>query len=167
MRTIIKQTAILLLLITPFLSNPIFGQGKAKEKLQQKKAEIETERVAFYTTFLNLSPDEATKFWPIYKEYTQKQKEIRKNTMKGVKNLRAKPIDQLTTAEANEMIKAELSMKQALLDLEKEYVGKFQTAISIQKVAKLKQAEGEFKKELIKKAREKKKQRMEQKGPKE
>ena len=81
--------------------------------------------------------------------------------MKSVKSLKDKSAEELTKEEAGDLIKAEFSVKQSLLDLEKEFVVKFQTAISIQKVAKLKQAENQFKKELVKKAREKKKERME------
>ena len=163
-----KWVMLLIVLITSmslstFAQEQGKGKGKVRERLQQKQAEIEAERVVFYNNYLKLSTVEADKFWPLYKEYIQKQRDLKKNTNKKIKSLRGKTSEELTKEESGELIKANFELKQALLDLEKEYVTKFQTAISIQKVAKLKEAESEFKKDLVKKAREKKKERMNKK----
>ncbi|MEI6347541.1 MAG: hypothetical protein WCP69_06310 [Bacteroidota bacterium] len=161
MKALTSKIAVLLFIIGLSTTFSTYGQGRVKERIQQKKAEIEAERITFYNSTLKLSQEESDKFWPIYKDYVQKQKDVRKNAMKSVKSLKDKSAEELTKEEAGDLIKAEFSVKQSLLDLEKEFVVKFQTAISIQKVAKLKQAENQFKKELVKKAREKKKERME------
>lgn len=161
MKALTSKIAVLLFIIGLSTTFSTYGQGRVKERIQQKKAEIEAERITFYNSTLKLSQEESDKFWPIYKDYVQKQKDVRKNAMKSVKSLKDKSAEELTKEEAGDLIKAEFSVKQSLLDLEKEFVVKFQTAISIQKVAKLKQVENQFKKELVKKAREKKKERME------
>jgi hypothetical protein len=138
------------------------GKERLKQKqelLQQKQAEIQTERVTFYNSYLELTPAESDKFWPLYNEYAQKQKELKKNHQKSIKVLRGKSHNQLTKEESNELINSDQTLKQSLLDLEKEYSTKFQTAINIQKVAKLKEAEMQFKKALIKKVRENRKQK--------
>ncbi len=130
-----------------------------QEQLKQKQAEIQAERVAFYNTYLELTPAESDKFWPIYNEYTQKQKELKKDHQKSIKALRGKTHNQLTQKESTELINSDQALKQSLLDLEKEYSTKFQAAINIQKVAKLKEAEMQFKKALIKKVRANRKQK--------
>ncbi len=160
---------VLLLVLLTSINLPLFGQepakgkGKIRERIQQKQAEIEAERVTFYNNYLKLSTAEADKFWPLYKEYMQKQRDLKRNSNKKIKALKGKSAEELTKEESSELIKVHFELKQALLDLEKEYVAKFQTAMSIQKVAKLKEAEAEFKKDLVKKAREKKKERMNKK----
>lgn len=163
-----SKITMVLLVLGICLTIPSYGQkqkpGKERlkqkqEQLQQKQAEIQAERVTFYNTYLELTPAESDKFWPIYNEYTQKQKELKKDHQKSIKALRGKSHNQLTKEESNELINSDQTLKQSLLDLEKEYSTKFQTAINIQKVAKLKEAEMQFKKALIKKARANRKQK--------
>lgn len=162
MKTTLNKAVLILFLLGISLSLPIYGQSKIKERLKQKKAEVEAQRVTFYNSFLNFTADEANKFWPLFNEYTQKQKDARKNALKSVKDIWNKTPEQMTKEEANLIIKAEITLKQTLFDLEKEYIIKFQSAIPVQKVAKLKQAENKFKKEILKKARGKKGPRQEE-----
>lgn len=161
-----KMMVVLMVLMTA-IAMPSFaqekGKGRIKQKLEQKQAEIEAQRIVFYNAYLKLTTAEADKFWPLYKEFHQKQKELRKNAGKKIKPLKDKSAEELTKEESTELLKAQMELRQAQLDLEKEYIAKFQTAIPIQKVAKLKDAESAFKKELVKKAREKRKERMKEK----
>lgn len=163
-----KIMMVLFLTIGLGLTFSSFGQKREmrkdrlkekQEQLKQKQAEIQVNRIAFYNTFLALTPAESDKFWPIYNEFGDKQKELRKNHQEKVKTLRKKPADQLTKEESATLINANISLKQSMLDLEKEYIGKYQAAISIQKVAKLKEAEAQFKKSMLQKARETRKQK--------
>jgi len=171
-----KITMVLFLIMGICMTVPGYGQKRElrkerlkqkQEQLQQKQAKIQTERVTFYNTYLELTPAESDKFWPLYNEFAQKQKELKKNHQKSIKALRGKTYSQLTKEESNELISSDQTLKQSLLDLEKEYSTKFQTAINIQKVAKLKEAEMQFKKAIIKKARENRKQKtLEKNSPK-
>jgi hypothetical protein len=38
---------------------------------------IESQRIAFITQRVHLTPDEATKFWPVYNEYRDALKDMR------------------------------------------------------------------------------------------
>jgi len=159
-----KTKMILLLFIAMSITASGFGQKqRAKERLKEKKAQIEASRIPFYTNFLELTTSESEKFWPVFNEFTNKQKALRQSHQKSIKAIRNKKLAELSTEESETLIKSELALKQSLLDIEKEYVGKFRTIISIQKVAKLREAEVEFKKDLLQKARDK---RKEQKGKK-
>lgn len=162
MKTTLNKAILILFLLGISLSLPIYGQANLKERLQQKKAEVEAQRVTFYNSFLNFTTEEANKFWPLFNEYTQKQKDARRNALKSVKDFYNKTAEQMTKEEANLIIKAEITLQQTLFDLEKEYIIKFQSVIPVQKVAKLKQAENKFKKEILKKARGRKGPRREE-----
>lgn len=171
-----KIAMVLFLAMGICITMPSYGQKRElrkerqkqrQEQLQKKQAEIQAERVTFYNTFLELTPAESDKFWPLFNEYTQKQKELKKDHQKSIKALRGKSHNQLTKEESNQLINSDQTLKQSLLNLEKEYSTKFQTAINVQKVAKLKEAELQFKKALIKKVRENKKQKaIEKTSPK-
>ena len=43
----------------------------------QNKNKLEAQRVAFITQRLNLTPEEAQQFWPIFNQYTEKLQQIR------------------------------------------------------------------------------------------
>ena len=137
MKTTLNKAILILFLLGISLSLPIYGQANLKERLQQKKAEVEAQRVTFYNSFLNFTTEEANKFWPLFNEYTQKQKDARRNALKSVKDFYNKTAEQMTKEEANLIIKAEITLQQTLFDLEKEYIIKFQSVIPVQKVAKL------------------------------
>lgn len=113
-----------------------FAQGGKREK-------IEALRVGFITQQLDLTPDESQKFWPVYNEYLDKVKASRKE-------FKSTSTDFTNDKDAQEFLDAELLFKQRELNLYKEYYDKFKKILPIKKVAMLRKAEEEFKKELLK-----------------
>lgn len=81
-------------------------------------------KIAYLTKKLNLSTEEAQKFWPIYNKY---EEELRKTRMDARAN-KDKVID----------------TDQKLLDIRKRYDGEFAKAISKEKVNTFFRAEKEF-----------------------
>ena len=39
-------------------------------------------KIAFITTELNLTPDEAAKFWPVFNAFEEKQRELKQEKIK-------------------------------------------------------------------------------------
>jgi hypothetical protein len=105
---------------------------KAEQKIRAAHAAYVTER-------LELTPEEAEKFWPVYREYAQKRQGIRQQ----MKTAREKG------ASEKELLDLDFKIKQQQLDLEKEYSGKFEKVITPQKILNLKQAEGDFRRLLL------------------
>lgn len=92
-------------------------------------------RIAFITDKVDLTPDEAKDFWPIYNEYVAKRQDLRKPmTVKG---------------DPDAEIKMTLENEEKLLSLKKEYYNKLKTVIPAEKIVRLKSAEKEFKKEIL------------------
>jgi len=146
-----KIKFFLSLLITVLLfSKTVNAQNK--NKLDDLKAQ----HTAFITSQLNLSPSESEKFWPIYNEYTEKTRQIKKED-------RAKQQENLSESDAAKMITLDLANEQKLLDLKKQYYTEFQKVIPSSKLAKLDKVEQKFKRHLIERIGEKK---MNQKGTK-
>ena len=52
-------------------TNVIAQRGKGYEN---KKENIEAQKVAFITSKLNLTTEESQKFWPVYNEYESKNR---------------------------------------------------------------------------------------------
>ena len=113
------------------------------------KERMEAQRAAFITQRLNLTPEEAQQFWPIYNQLTEKLQQIR-NADKDEK----KPLDEMTDAEAEKTIAASFDKESRELELKKEYFQRLKKVISIKKIAKLYRVEREFKGELVKRLNE-------------
>ncbi|MDL5047108.1 hypothetical protein QQ054_13875 [Oscillatoria amoena NRMC-F 0135] len=125
---------------------PLFGQDdQVKDPKAQEK--INAARIAFITERLGLTPDEAEKFWPVYREFATKRTAIKAE----FENARRNP-DPKRTKEENERYLLDLNfqLKQRELDLEREYSGRILSAISPQKLIALRQAEQDFRNMIIK-----------------
>ncbi len=133
-----KILKIFLLIV---IAIPAWCQVEDDVVQQDPKAEvrIKAAHAAYITERLGLTPDEAEKFWPVYREYAQKRQEIRQQ----LRDARNKGTDEKS------MIDLDLKVKQQQLDLEKDYSGRLQQVISPQKLMHLRQAEGDFRKLLL------------------
>ncbi len=118
-------------------------------KAYQHKEKIKSHKIAFLTDKLDLSPDEAEKFWPIYNEHETKvensQKEFREKTRDIAENLQ-----NLTDDEAEEFVYARLNQEQNMLNLKKEFINELNQILPSKKILLLMEAEREFKIELMK-----------------
>ena len=86
---------------------------------------VEALRVAFISKKLELSNAESEKFWPLYNEYNDKVKAIRKNLRQSYRK-RSEP---LTDQEAEELYQLDLKSKQAEVDIHKQYGDKIKSII--------------------------------------
>jgi len=109
----------------------------------RKKEKVESMRIAFITQKLDLTPEEAPKFWPVYNELQKKREELRRK--KHGEGKKMKPsLDSLTDKEIEKLVDDEIALRQKKLDLQKEYHSKFKSVLPIKKVAKLYRAEEQF-----------------------
>ena len=108
--------------------------------------QIETAKIALITNRLNLSPEQAQQFWPIYNEFDTKKKEIKKNYRKLVSE-----INTLTTSDEKILanLKETLNLQQKEVDIEKDYMAKFLKTINVRQLAELYKAEQLFNNMLI------------------
>jgi hypothetical protein len=124
-----------------------------KQRLERQKEKIEAQRVAFITDKLDLTPAEAQVFWPVYNEYDKKRHEINKMFPKP-SDKDIKPIEEMTDKEAMDIADGQLVEAQKMLELRKEYHGKFKNVLPPKKLLKLYDAERDFQRELIDRLRD-------------
>ncbi len=118
---------------------------------QPEKDKVEALRVSFISKRVELTGAEAEKFWPVYNEYNDKIKAIRKNLRQSYR----KKSETLTEKEAEELYYLDLQSKQAETDVHKVYSEKIKGIIGFKKFVKLRQAEEDFKREIINTIKEK------------
>jgi len=145
MKTFKKLNTVFLFLIVTL---SCFGQGpqKNEEDRAAMKEKMNTLKIAYITEKLDLTEDEAEKFWPIYNQ-TIKEKDALKSSFsnKGVK------LEDLSDKEIEERLKQKFIQEQKLLDLDIALSEKLKSVIGVKKVAQLYKAEHNFKKEMFNK----------------
>ena len=113
-----------------------------------KRDRIDALRVTYISQKVNFTTQESQLFWPLYDEYTDKLENARKSfRQQYIKNT---DFTIVTDKEAEAYLNAELNLKQKEYELYKEYFERFKKILPVKKVALLRRAEEEFKKELIK-----------------
>ena len=137
-----KQFLLFVLLLTSIAST-----GWA----QDTNAKIEAARIALITERLNLTPDQAEKFWPIYKEYTNKRRDINQQFRSQVGKVDPKTVSE---EEAKKLVQLQLDKKQQELNLEKQYSDRILGVISTRQMVSLRKAEQDFKVMLMEKIKQ-------------
>lgn len=150
MRTFLKHT--LFLMLTASAACATAQDDDMPAIPEERMQEIKAQKTAFLTQRLDLSPAEAEKFWPVYNQFDKELDANRKEMRAEHKAL--KKDAELSEAEAGAAIDKELAGRQKELDIRKKYAADFKKTIGAVKTLRLAKAERDFRKELIKRFRE-------------
>jgi len=112
--------------------------------------EIESLKIAFFTKKLDLSPEDAKVFWPIYNDMQAEQNALRKERFQKMISFRkVTEIDNLSDAQIQSLITSEFDFRQRDLNIEKKYYNKFKAVLPIKIIGKYYRAQEAFKRELL------------------
>ena len=111
----------------------------------ERLGQLENAKIAFLTSRVTLSQEQAQRFWPVYNEFTTKRRELAHST----RQLRQADPAALSDQQVRDNISQSFALRQQELNLEKEYFEKFQKVISLRQVAQLFHAERDFTREVI------------------
>jgi hypothetical protein len=138
---------IYMLLITVFS----FGQNDPS-RFQEAMTKMKAERVSFLTEKLELSVEEAEKFWPVYNEYLDKREEL----MWGKREKMHKDFDpsQLSEDQMSNMLNDILDQEIKLAQLKKDYFIRLKAVLPIKKVLRLNRIEQEFMNHMLNQIRD-------------
>ena len=110
------------------------------------KEKIQLARIAYLTEQLGLTPQEAEKFWPIYREFSEKRLVLKRQLKEARKN----PNPNKTQEENDrDLVDLGFKVKQQELNLEKDYSGQLLKVISAQKLKNLPDAEKRFRQMVL------------------
>jgi len=110
------------------------AKAAADLDIQEVREDIRAHRKQVIAENMTLTPDEATKFWPIYDQYIQeaiKINDVRWSLMKDY----AANYDTLSDQMAMDLIKKSAEVDQQLVALREKYVSIFAKAVSVRKTA--------------------------------
>ena len=134
--------AALLLAAAP----PAHAQGGGGGRRGERLAQLENAKIAFITTRVALTQDQAQKFWPVYNEFSGKRRDLNRAS----RLLRRDVTEGLSDQQIRDNFTQSFALRQQEINLEKEYFEKFQKVISLRQVSQLFLAERDFTKEVIK-----------------
>lgn len=125
-----------------------YAQDEVEQVQKDPKAmeKIQALRTAYISDKLGLTPDQAEKFWPVYREFTQERGKLRQQLKEAQRNINPNNPD--PKAQQN-LVDLGLEVKQKELNLEKDYSGRLLKVISAQQVLNLRKAESEFRELVI------------------
>lgn len=116
------------------------------EKVQSVNEKLQARKIALISERMNLTPEQAEKFWPIYKEMSQRQQAIRSEFQQQKANFNPKTASE---EEMKKMIDLGLKVKERQLNLEREYSDRMRQIINNRQMLNWRKAEEEFRQILI------------------
>jgi hypothetical protein len=111
---------------------------------------VEAQRVAHITAALGLDSKESQSFWPIYNEYTGKERVIRRQMAVYMD----KSQTQISESEAKDLLQSMIKLEREQTELKIEYYNRLLKVISAQKLVLLPAAELSFREKVIRRISE-------------
>jgi hypothetical protein len=125
MKKILLVTGILL---SSFFS--VYAQDETGVDEEKQKERVKALYVAFVTKQLDLTADEAQKFWPVHTQFENEIRAVKKDL-------------------------PELEKQQAVLNIKKKFQGNFSNIIGANRCERFFRVDGEFKRKLLERLRNK------------
>ena len=135
----------------------LFSAGVLNAQSEEAREKIESAKIALITERLGLTPEKAEKFWPIYREYTEKRQGLRKEFSDAKANV---DIENATEEQKRNLLDLRLKLKEQEAGLEREYSDRLLGVISTKQILSLKQAEEDFRSMLLDRIRQRRLQQQ-------
>ena len=137
----------LLPLLFLFVSFSFYAQGESMKEIKEK---IKALKVAFFTTELDFTANEAEKFWPLYNTFDDKQFELRHQKMRAyMKRMSDGSLDKISEKEANNFLVQMEDTEEELFLLRKKLTQNLRGVLPSVKIIKLRKAEEDFNRKLL------------------
>ncbi|MDL2222475.1 hypothetical protein LJB98_00065 [Bacteroidales bacterium OttesenSCG-928-M11] len=139
------------LFIFTTLSSNAFAQNDSDNKRKESFEKFKKERRDYIVKEVGLTEDEAETFLPLCDELQIKKFEAGKDLREMRHKIRenSRNGNKTTEAEYEKLVKLNASVKVKEAELEKEYIDKFLTVVSSEKVYRYQRAEQEFARKMV------------------
>lgn len=136
-------TSCLILSVALFTFSPGYAQQGSDAELMER---IRAAQIAYLSQKLDLTPDEAQKFWPLYNQYTKEVETLIAERQR--RNI--KPADRQNKPQDNN----ELGYERRMLDIKTHYDKEFQRVLPTAKAGSVFRTEREFRTQLVRSLKE-------------
>ena len=133
-------------LISACLSITASADTKFNEDWKEK---FKSEKIAFLTMEVGLTPEEAQLFWPVYNQVEKEKDEAMMSVIDSYMNLRKATDEGKTGKELSNLLDRYVEAQKKLRDIENGVADKYKSVLPVEKVAKLYVAEEKFRRNHI------------------
>ncbi|WP_051359811.1 hypothetical protein [Adhaeribacter aquaticus] len=140
------QTYLTLLLVFCINAVPALAQDNPVSR-EERIQKIKNAKIAYITEKLNLTSEQAQKFWPVYNQYEEEKWALKRKS----RVFRDTSIEALSDQQVREGLNRRMAVREEEVALERQYMDKFLKVISVKQVALLYRSEREFTKVLLQK----------------
>ncbi|MDP3437123.1 MAG: hypothetical protein Q8S04_07750 [Bacteroidales bacterium] len=147
---------LFILLITLSFAFSGFAQNEPQKKQKSHTyQQIQSAKIAFFTTEIQLTPKEAEAFWPLYNEYWREREMLMRRTQDAMRVITAyvKDGSPKTEPELVKLMGVYINNVTEEGFIHKVYYDKFFKILPVEKVARLYIAEEQFRMKMIRQFR--------------
>lgn len=146
-----KSRLIAVMMLVYLSAFPVSAQNGNREKLQSYK-------IAFFTKKLNLTPQEAEKFWPVYNWYEDMRGKIQAERQEINRNFNQNELN-MTDRDLTEAGDRLIALQSREASLAQDFHNKIKGILSPVKVMRLYQAENQYRLLLLNELQQRKQDR--------
>ncbi len=135
---------LILIFLTIFCTAMVNAQQKSSDQIRSLK-------IAHISSVLNLTADEAEKFWPLYNAYDKQLAALRSSAIiKYLKTTDSSEIETISEKDATEKLQSLVDFEEEYFTLRKNFIINSKKILSNKKILLLKKAEEDFNRKLLK-----------------
>ena len=139
-------------IVTIILSALLLLAGIQTANAQNKedwREKIMSEKIAFLTSELNITPQEAQTFWPVYNQVNKEKDEAMHEVFRAYKAMSSAIKDNKSAKEIDNLLDKYLSALEKQRELDNKTPDRYKKVLPVEKVAKLYVAEERFRRQQI------------------
>lgn len=150
MKTDIRKIMIIVAILVFGAANA-FANNETKEDWKEK---IQSEKIAFLTMEIGLTPQEAQVFWPVYNEINEEKDQAMYEVIKYYWEMSKAIEDGKSEKEIKALLDKYLEAQEKQRKIDEDAAEKYKKVLSTTKVAKLYIGEEKFRRQHIRKLRD-------------
>lgn len=153
LKQILSPSLIIFILLLSALG--LQAQPPGEPPLPEEK--LKSLRIAFFSEKLNLNPQEAQVFWPVYNAFADDMHVIREERRALLSDLRGNALAKSET-ELERIADRHIALMEKEVAVQKKYHSKFKEVLPIAKVLQFYKADKEFPRWLLRQVRDKRRE---------
>lgn len=125
---------ILSLLLVVLLSSSLaFAQGHREDMSPEMRAKFEAQKISYISQQVDISPEQAQTFWPLYNEH-KKKKDVIRDEFKQLYHRLKNDFESLSEKEMEKISDRFADLKVEKAKLDREYHNKFKEVLSAKQI---------------------------------
>jgi len=143
-----RNNKFIILIFFTCLSFNSLAQDSGDKSWNQKKQQFKTEKVAYISTEMNFTVEEAQKFWPVYNKYDELLDKIGEQRRQNF-NPKCTDVNTLCEKKCADIIKRNFELDSTELSTRKAFYNELKTIFSDKQIMHYYHVEHEFRRRLI------------------